>query len=90
MVQAQGRYDEAEGLYRQALDIDRATIGETHPDYATRLNNLAAVVQSQGKFAAAEPFYQQAIVILDATLGPDHPTTVTIKANYAAMQAKRG
>ena len=46
--EAQGRYEEAETLYRQALEIDRATIGEGHPDYATHLNNLALVVAGAG------------------------------------------
>ena len=89
-MHAAGRFSEAEGLYRQALEIDRATIGETHPSYAIDLNNLAGVLAAQGKFEAAEPLYQQAIGIIDSALGPDHPTTVTIKANYAAMQAERG
>jgi len=31
LVQAQGRYEEAERLYCTALEIDRATIGEGHP-----------------------------------------------------------
>ena len=35
VVEVQGRYPEAEGLYRQALEIDRATIGEAHPAFAT-------------------------------------------------------
>ena len=34
-----GRYEEAEPLFRQALEIGRETLGEGHPDYAIRLNN---------------------------------------------------
>jgi len=84
-----GRFAEAEALYQQALEIDRATIGEAHPDYAIDLNNLAGVLSDQGKFAEAEPLYQQAIAILETSLGPDHPNTIKVKANYAAMQAAR-
>jgi hypothetical protein len=43
-----GKYYEAEGLYRLGLEIDRVTIGEAHPDYATGLNNLARAVQARG------------------------------------------
>lgn len=39
-LQATGRYDEAEVLHRQALGITKAALGEDHPAYATRLNNL--------------------------------------------------
>ncbi|MDZ7905984.1 MAG: tetratricopeptide repeat protein [Cypionkella sp.] len=35
----------AEPLYRQAMEIDRKTLGEDHPDYATSLNNLAGLLQ---------------------------------------------
>ena len=32
-----GRFEEAEPLYLQALEIGRETLGEGHPDYATRM-----------------------------------------------------
>ncbi|MGH1578276.1 tetratricopeptide repeat protein, partial [Planktotalea sp.] len=35
---AQGHYEQAEGLYREALLIDEKTIGTEHPNYAIRLN----------------------------------------------------
>ena len=44
-----GRYEEAEPLYRQALQIGRETLGEGHPDYATRLNNLATLLVATGR-----------------------------------------
>ena len=44
-LQAFGKYEEAEGLYREALAIAEKTIGVEHPNYAIRLNNLAGVLQ---------------------------------------------
>jgi hypothetical protein len=38
-----GDYARAEPLFRQALEILRAALGEAHPDYARSLNNLALV-----------------------------------------------
>ena len=38
-----GQYAEAEPLYKQAMEIRRTALGERHPDYATSLNNLAAL-----------------------------------------------
>ena len=33
-------------LYRQALEIRRTALGESHPDYANSLNNLAVLYQA--------------------------------------------
>ena len=40
--QATGRYDEAEPLYRQALEVFEATLGAEHPDTQTVRGNLEA------------------------------------------------
>ena len=81
----QGRFPEAEALYKQALQIDRATIGEQHPDYATRLNNLAGVVQAQGRFPEAEALYGQALAICREKLGDSHPNTQFCIRNYLGL-----
>jgi hypothetical protein len=57
-------------------------LGEIHPSYATRLNNLAGLYKVTGKYDLAEPLYLQAIEILETTLGNDHPNTKAGKANY--------
>src|SRR6056297_2134914 len=62
-LQALGNFEEAEGLYREALEIDRATIGEGHPDYATHLSNLAGVVRAQGRYAGTEGLHREALDI---------------------------
>ena len=43
----QGKYDEAEPLYCEALAIDRKVSGDEHPNVATSLNNLASLLESQ-------------------------------------------
>lgn len=42
--QLQGKFDEAEPLLRESLELDKATMGPEHPDYALTLNNLAQVL----------------------------------------------
>ena len=39
-----GRHDEAERLFRQALEIDEKTIGKEHPEYAMHLGNFAGLL----------------------------------------------
>ena len=46
--QDQGRYDEAESLYRRALAILEVRLGPDHPDVATSLSNLARLHHPRG------------------------------------------
>ncbi|MCP4307664.1 MAG: tetratricopeptide repeat protein, partial [bacterium] len=81
----QGRYDEAEPLYRRALAILEKVLGAEHPAVATSLNNLAELYRDQGRYDEAEPLYRRALAILEKGLGPEHPTTTIVRANYAAL-----
>ncbi len=38
---SQGKYEQAEPLYQQALEMRRQLLGQQHPSVATSLNNLA-------------------------------------------------
>ena len=40
---AQGRYAEAEPLYKRSLAIQEKALGPDHPDVGTSLNNLAGL-----------------------------------------------
>ena len=86
MLQAQGRYSEAEPLFRDALEIREKQLGPEHPDVASSLNNLAGLLQVQGKYAEAEPLYLRASVILEKQLGPEHPNTITARKNLTRLQ----
>ncbi len=89
-IYAQGRHAEAEVLYRQALEISRATIGEAHPAYASRLNNLAGVVRAQGRYPEAEGLYRQALEIDRATIGEAHPDHAIHLNNLAGVVLAQG
>jgi tetratricopeptide (TPR) repeat protein len=54
LYQYQGRYPEAEPLYKRALAIHEKALGPEHPVVATGLNNLAFLYQAQGRYAEAE------------------------------------
>ena len=49
-MRAQGKYSEAEGLYKRALAIREQALGASHPDVAQTLANLANVYRDQGKY----------------------------------------
>jgi len=85
LYESQGRYQEAEPLYLQALSIDRLSLPENHPELATHLNNLAGLYRSQGRYQEAEPLYLQALSIFQRSLGAAHPNTVTVRENLASF-----
>ncbi|GCE60930.1 photosystem I assembly protein Ycf3 [Microcystis aeruginosa NIES-4285] len=88
--QSQGRYSEAEPLYKQALAIRKQQLGDNHPDTATSLNNLAVFYQSQGRYSEAEPLYKQALAIRKQQLGDNHPLTATSLDNLASLYESQG
>jgi tetratricopeptide (TPR) repeat protein len=69
----QGKYDEAEDLFKRVLSIREKALGASHPDVAATLNNIAAVNASQGKYDEAEGLYQRALAIREQALGEGHP-----------------
>lgn len=53
----EGRYREAETLYRRALAIAEKA---NHPGLAAHLNNLGLVCRDQGRHGEAEPYFERA------------------------------
>ena len=54
LYDSQGRYEDAEPLCIQALQMSQKLLGQEHPDVATSLNNLALLYDHQGRYAEAE------------------------------------
>ena len=88
VVRAQGRYSEAEALFREAIEIGVATIGTAHPEYAKHLGNLGVNMYFQEKYAEARALLEQALVIRKAALPADHPDIAMNEANLVAVIAK--
>ena len=45
----EGRYADAEPLYKRVLAISQKALGPDHPDVAQSLNNLADLYSAQGR-----------------------------------------
>ena len=56
---AEGKYSEAEGLYKRALAIREQTNGEGHPFVGQVLNNLALVYVAQAKYTEAVGLFER-------------------------------
>ena len=59
----QGKYAEAEAMYRRALAIHLKALGEGHPEIVMSYNNLAETLRDQGKRAEAEAMHRRALAI---------------------------
>jgi tetratricopeptide (TPR) repeat protein len=63
-----GRSSEALASARHALAINKAVLGERHPDTATSLNNLAFVLWVQRDYAGVVPLLKEALTIAQDNL----------------------
>ena len=61
VLNSQGKYEEAEQMHRQTLQLKEKVLGKEHPSTLTSINNLAAVLNSQGKYEEAEQIHRQAL-----------------------------
>jgi tetratricopeptide (TPR) repeat protein len=90
LLEAQGKYNEAEPVYRQSLVIMRMVLGEEHPDVTTSLNNLAALLNAQGKYDESIPLLRQSLGIMRKVLGEEHPAVATALNNLAELLRAQG
>jgi tetratricopeptide (TPR) repeat protein len=90
LYHSQGKYNEAEPLYRRSLSIVEKQLGENHPDVANSLNNLAVLYQNQGKYNEAEPLLLRSLSILEKQLGENHPNVATSLNNLAGLYKSQG
>jgi Tfp pilus assembly protein PilF len=67
----QGKYEQAEALYTQALAIRQAMLDPQHPNIAANLNNLAIFYGRRGKFEQAEPLAERAVKIDEQAPGQE-------------------
>ncbi len=101
----QGRYDESEQSFLDALAIrERAhqeaesgdsagrnqAVAVTDPEIGIILTSLSAVCRSQGRFAEGEDYGRRALEILRRTLDPGHPEIARGLRALAGIHARQG
>jgi hypothetical protein len=59
MIRNQDKYDEAEQMYRQTLELKQKVLGQEHPSTLNSMNGLASVLRNQGKYDEAEQMHRQ-------------------------------
>ena len=69
----QGRWNEAEQLEIQVLDLRTKLLGPEHPDTLTSMGNLAGTYRYQGRWNEAEELQIQVMDMRKTLLGAEHP-----------------
>ncbi len=72
MLQARGRWDEAERKYRDVDKVGRRVLGAEHHDTIGNMYNLAVLLHARGNWAEAEPLFRET-VRLYRKVQPNHP-----------------
>ncbi|KAI1159422.1 hypothetical protein F5B18DRAFT_587349 [Nemania serpens] len=85
-----GKYDEAEAMYRQTLQLYEGVLGREHPSTLSSINNLALVLGSQGKYGEAETMHRQTLQLKEGVLGREHPDTLSSMNNLALVLGSQG
>jgi CHAT domain-containing protein/Tfp pilus assembly protein PilF len=85
-----GRVAEADALFRRALDLARATLGERHPFTATCLANCALTRRVLGAPREALELQQRALDGAVAARGADHPEAIDRLHELANLHVERG
>lgn len=76
-----GRFDEAEQLFRQALEIREQVLGKKHLNTALVAHNLACLYQAQADYEKAEPLFLDAFRVYEELAGSEHLETIHILHN---------
>jgi eukaryotic-like serine/threonine-protein kinase len=81
---------EAEGLYREALELTRRWYPSGHPDAAVCLSELASTVRDLGKLEEAEALAVEALAMWKQLRGPEHRDVIIATQRVAGIVAERG
>ena len=92
-LKAQGKYNKAEPLYREALEVTRETHGNRHPKTLSAITDLGLLLCARNglvDLAAAEPLLREALEVKRETLGNRHPSTLHSIGSLGALLQTKG
>ncbi len=89
LLQDQGRYQEAESYFRQALEAKRRLLGPNHPSLGRAANNLALLLMEQQQYDEAEPLLEEALAVSRKCFGEEHLFVAFTLANVGRLHLGR-
>lgn len=85
----QGKYDQAEALYCEALKGRRRKLGDEHRNTLASMNSLAMLLKDQRRYDQAETLYRVMLVIQRRVSGNAHPNTLISMSNLTMLLKER-
>ncbi|KAG9122900.1 hypothetical protein FRC07_000527 [Ceratobasidium sp. 392] len=85
-----GRWEEAETLLRELVDVVKRVWGNEHPYTLTVMNNLAFMYSNQGRWDEAEVLLREVVEARKRVRGDEHPETLSAIGNLAATYSNQG
>ncbi|MCP4437576.1 MAG: CHAT domain-containing protein [Aureispira sp.] len=76
-----GKYEEAEVLFMEALEIDKQIYGEKHPYILMGLNNLAILYQSTHQYIKVEQIYLEILDVCETNPARYYPYIAQVTNN---------
>ena len=73
---SQGKYEAAELLFKETLQLSIKVLGKEHPNTLGSMDNLACLFDCQGKYEAAELLFKETLQLSIKVLGKEHPDTL--------------
>ena len=86
----QYRFDEASGLFENALEKQRVLFGTNSRQVAEVLDSLSQIRRAQGQLAEAEQLEADALNSIINAMGPEHGYTPYFRTTYASVLMRRG
>ncbi|KAN0087168.1 hypothetical protein V8E54_000856 [Elaphomyces granulatus] len=85
-----GRYHEAEVLFKEVFEKKRKRLKTDDREMITSMAWMASTYQNQGRWTEAEKLFVQVIETSKTVLGPEHPDTLTSMQNLALTYQTQG
>ena len=90
LYRQQGRYEKAELLSLEALEMWQRLFTGDYPDVATSLDNLAALYYYQGRYRKAEPLCIQGLEMRKRLFNGEHLDVALSLNNLAGLYRQQG
>ena len=87
---AQGRYGDAEKLYRSVIETRSRVVGPEHPDTLASRHRLIYALNEAEKHAEAEAEAREVVRLREKILGFEHPDTLLSRYNLASALYHEG
>lgn len=90
LQRAQGKYKDAEAIFRDVLDTSKRLYGDRDLLTAVTLNHLGLCLKHAGQFPEAKQMYEEALGIQSESIGESHPDTIITMHNLAELLHSTG